>query len=61
MADGNTIISSFSKAKKLLQKEVYFDHRQTIYCNASFDAKKNITLPSGYESNKFKKRAKRVE
>jgi deoxyribonuclease-1 len=60
-ADGNTTIQSFSKAKKLLQKEVYFDHRQTIYCNASFDAKKNITLPSGYESSKFKKRAKRVE
>jgi deoxyribonuclease-1 len=27
----------------------------------SFDAKKNITLPSGYESSKFKKRAKRFE
>ena len=58
---GNIAIQSFSKAKKLLQKEVYFDHRQTIYCNASFDEKKNITLPSGYQSTKYKKRAKRVE
>lgn len=60
-ADGNTSIQSFSKAKKLLQKEVYFDHQKTIYCDASFDDIKNITLPSGYQSDKYKKRAKRVE
>lgn len=52
---------SFSKAKKLLMSKVYFDHRETVYCAATFDARKNITLPRGYESNKYKKRAKRVE
>jgi deoxyribonuclease-1 len=59
--DGNTSIQSFSKAKKLLQKEVYHDHQQTIYCNAVFDDKKKITLPAGYHSTKHKKRAKKVE
>ena len=57
----NVNIESFSKAKKLLEKSVYFDHRETLYCAASFDAKKNITLPSGYKSDKHVKRSKRVE
>ncbi|GLR76788.1 endonuclease [Aliivibrio sifiae] len=61
LADGNTTISSFNKTKKTLEKSVYFDHRTTIYCDAKFDAKKNITLPSGFESDKHVKRSKRVE
>ncbi|WP_339379713.1 endonuclease [Aliivibrio sp. SR45-2] len=40
---------------------MYFDHRTTIYCDATFDAKKNITLPSGFDSEKYLKRSKRVE
>jgi len=58
---GNETIESFSKAKKELLKKVYADHRETIYCAATFDMKKKILLPSGYVSNKHKKRAKRVE
>ncbi len=54
-------IESFSKAKKSLMKSVYFDNRVTLYCSAVFDSKKNITLPIGYQSSKYKKRAKRVE
>ncbi|MUJ27942.1 endonuclease I [Aliivibrio fischeri] len=61
LADGNTTISSFSKAKKTLERSVYFDHRTTLYCGAKFDAKKNIILPSGFESEKHVKRSKRVE
>jgi deoxyribonuclease-1 len=41
--------------------EVYFDHRVTIYCAATFDSKKVTNLPRGYKSSKYKKRAKRVE
>lgn len=52
---------SFSKAKKILISKIYFDHRVTIYCGASFDSKKNITLPAGYSSSKYIKRSKRVE
>lgn len=60
-AGGNESIESFSKAKKLLQKQVYHDHRETIYCGAEFDAKKNVITPDGFTTNKHKKRAKRIE
>ncbi|WP_229381209.1 endonuclease [Shewanella psychropiezotolerans] len=52
---------SFSKAKKMLERQVYQDHRETIYCGAGFDAKKNITPPAGFNTKKHVKRAKRVE
>lgn len=58
---GNDQIESFSKAKKLLEQKVYFDHRETLYCNARFDDKKIITPPSGFQSDKYVKRAKKVE
>ncbi len=58
---GNTTIDSFNKAKKLLQSEVYFDHRETIYCGAEFDTKKNIDRPRGFVALKYKKRAKKIE
>lgn len=61
LASGNETIYSFSKAKKTLERSVYFDHRETIYCGAKFDAKKNITLPPGFHSDKHVKRSKRVE
>ena len=60
-ADGNTTITSFNKAKKALEREVYHDHRETIYCAASFDAKKNIEPPAGFTTDKHVKRSKRVE
>lgn len=58
---GNTTNASFNKAKKILERKVYHDHRVTLYCDAPFDAKKNIDLPSGFKAEKHKKRAKRVE
>ena len=61
MAAGNTEIESFTKAKRLLEREVYFDHRVTLYCGASFDARKNVTLPDGFTTPKHAKRAQRVE
>jgi deoxyribonuclease-1 len=60
-ADANESIESFNKAKKLLQKKVYHDHRETIYCGAEFDAKKKVTVPVGFTTAKHKKRAKRIE
>ncbi|NRB38342.1 MAG: endonuclease [Pseudomonadales bacterium] len=60
-AAGNESIQSFSKAKKYLEREVYVDHRETIYCAAAFDAKKYITPPLGFTTEKHKKRAKKVE
>ncbi|ABM04301.1 Deoxyribonuclease I [Psychromonas ingrahamii 37] len=60
-AAGNTTKDSFSKAKKMLEKSVYFDHRETIYCAASFDSKKQITAPNGFHTSKYVKRAKKLE
>lgn len=60
-AGGNETIQSFNKAKKNLERKVYFDHRKTIYCAATFDDKKNIKAPAGFTTAKHKKRAKRVE
>jgi deoxyribonuclease-1 len=57
----NETIQSFSKAKSALEKKVYFDHRETIYCAAKFDSKKNVIPPKGFFTKKHKKRAKRIE
>lgn len=58
---GNHSIESFNKAKKLLMNKVYHDHKETLYCSASFDSKKNIKPPAGFTSEKYKKRAKKLE
>ena len=60
-AAGNEMNDSFSKAKKMLERQVYFDHRVTLYCGASFDEKKNIDLPDGFFTEKHQKRASKVE
>ena len=44
LSAGNTTNDSFNKAKKMLEREVYFDHRITIYCGAEFDEKKKFPL-----------------
>lgn len=58
---GNQKIESFSKAKKELMKRVYFDHRETLYCGAKFDAKKNIEFPVGFSTTKYRNRMTKVE
>jgi deoxyribonuclease-1 len=60
-ADGNTKIDSFSKAKKFLQNEVYADHRETLYCGASYGLDKSVNIPAGFATEKHVKRAKRIE
>lgn len=61
LADGNTHIDSFSKAKRILHTQVYGDYRKTLYCNADYDADKSVLAPVGFESVKHVKRAKRIE
>jgi len=58
---GNQFSQSFSKAKKHNMKDVYYDQQVTLYCAASFDDKKAVTPPEGFETTKYKKRAKKVE
>ncbi len=57
----NQDIESFSKAKKILEKQVYNNHRTSLYCGATFDAKKQVTTPKGFTTTKYVKRAKRIE
>lgn len=58
---GNTWNDSFSRAKRVLEKEVYFDHRITFYCSASFDERKRVRLPEGFTVTKHAGRAGRIE
>ena len=60
-ADKNVEIQSFSKAKRLLHNEVYFDHRETLYCGAAYDMDKTVTHPLGFHTDKHVKRSKRIE
>jgi len=38
----NQSYQSFSKAKKSLDKQVYLNNRETIYCGATFDSRKKL-------------------
>ena len=60
-ADGNTTIQSFSKAKKILLRQVYRDHKTTFYCNCPFNSKKKILPSDNYTPKKEGKRAHRLE
>ena len=57
---GNETNDSFSQAKKYL-REIYADHRETIYCGAKFNADSSVMLPVGFETPKHKKRSQRIE
>ncbi len=58
----NEEIYSFSRAKKELEK-IYFslENRETLYCEAFFDTKKNVILPTGFVVEKHVNRANKIE
>lgn len=60
-ASGNATNDSFSTAKKILERQVYYDHHVTIYCGAKFDTEKRIVLTMGFRTPAHKNRATRVE
>jgi deoxyribonuclease I len=60
-AQGNLSLHSFSKAKKLLLKQVYSDYHQTFYCDSEFDIKKKVFHTNGYVPVKDNRRANRLE
>lgn len=60
-AEGNTTNESFAAAKKRLEQDVYFDHRITVYCEAEFNEQKHVKLPVGFETEKYRSRAERIE
>lgn len=59
----NVTNDSFSKAKSMLEKKVYLTPQQrvTIYCDAKFSKNKEISLPAKFPTNKYAKRAKKME
>jgi deoxyribonuclease-1 len=61
VAAGNTSNDSFNKAKRMLSQQVYFDHRITVYCEAEYDERGNITLPPGFTTPSHQKRTERME
>lgn len=60
-ANGEQRNDSFPASKRMLEKRVYFDHRITLYCGATFDAKKNIQIPEGFTTPDHQERSGRVE
>jgi len=52
---------SFNKAKKILEREVYQDHRITFYCECPFDDHKNVQSCRNYTPVKKGKRSTRIE
>lgn len=54
-------LEDFGDAKKVLQNKIWYDHRQTIYCGAAYDADKNIELPAGFHASSHQSRSGRME
>ena len=52
---------SFNRAKKILEKQVYFDNKTTLYCNAEFNSQKQVMPPQGFNTTKYIKRSKKIE
>lgn len=57
----NLSITSFREAKEVLLNQVYFDNRETLYCGAKFDMKKQVNHPIGFTSKAFRKRSEKIE
>lgn len=56
--------TSFSQAKRLLEKHIYpsEEYRETFYCGCTYNGKKQVDADScGYEPRKNAKRGKRIE
>jgi len=63
LAGGNTSNDSFSKAKKRLLNQVYYDHQETFYCGCPYTADKKVVFQKDKFSPavKHRKRADRIE
>lgn len=58
---GNSTNDSYNRAKKTLERRVYYDHRVTLYCGAEYNVKNEITPPPGFETGVHLSRVKKVE
>jgi deoxyribonuclease-1 len=53
--------ANFAAAKRVLAREVYHDHRQTVYCGAEYDERGRVIPPPGFTSPGHEARAARME
>ncbi len=51
----------YSVSRKLMYSEVFYDHRETLYCGATYDDHREVTLPDGFVVSSHAKRANRAE
>jgi len=61
LAAKNTANDSFSRAKRALSQQVYFDNRTTLYCAATYDERGNLQLPEGFEASLYPGRTHKME
>ncbi|MBP3730902.1 MAG: endonuclease [Mailhella sp.] len=52
---------SYPEARKLIYSDIFYDHRETLYCAAEFDEHREVTLPDGFIVSTHQKRANRAE
>ncbi len=52
---------SYYQSKKILLNQIYTDYKQTLYCQAFFNDKKEIIAPIGFDSSKIAYRSERME
>lgn len=43
---------SWRHIKLILDEQIYYDHRSTIYCEATFNQKREVSLPHGFITTK---------
>ena len=61
LAVGNEFNDSFNRTKKVLETQIYWDHRITFYCLAAFDDEKRVVALDGFTTQHHLKRAGVVE
>ena len=58
---GNRQIRSFTKAKRILMREIYRGHQKTFYCGSQYTQGKHVTHDNGYVPKRKSKKARRLE
>jgi deoxyribonuclease-1 len=58
---GNRKIQSFTKAKRILMREIYRGHQKTFYCGSQYTQGKYVIHNNGYIPKRKSKRAQRLE
>ena len=53
--EGNRYSQSFYAVKQIMLDKIYYDHLQTLYCNAEFDKFKHIKKPQSFKLPNIRK------